>query len=126
MKPVFTQQIKKLLKEAEQNSFTQARRWVFSKTISMKAYIRITSHWINGGHCRTIDIANVEVFESNQRQGYFTRLLSTVEEVAKQNHRAVYIEEIMLPWLYKWLQTRDYQSVPGHPQSLVKLFPLQE
>lgn len=61
----------------------------------MTAYVRITSHYIQGEMLKTIDVANVSVDEEHQGKGIFKDFLKGVEGMAKNYGRTVYVESVL-------------------------------
>ena len=118
---LFKPEIEELVEKAEQHVFGQASKWIKHPYIPLEVYMRATNRYINEEQVKTLEIANVSVWEERRRQGYFTRLLKTVELVAKSTCRIVFIEQLHNEWLYGWLQTHQgYELHPSEDFGLIK------
>lgn len=82
----------------------------------MKVYVRKGRHIISSGKISTtLDVANVEVDEAKQGQGYWTKFIS---EAHKLNPwEATFIELVHNPILFASLMKRGWLPVPNSPKS---------
>jgi len=76
----------------------------------MLVYVRKGTHLISAGLVKTFDVANISVNEEERGKGWFTALLDVLE--ARWNgHHVIYVEQILEPRLYSFLENRGYISV---------------
>lgn len=86
--------------------------WVYTEKFQI--YIRVTKHLINENVFPTIDISNVSVYEEYQRQGIFKAILNTVENLAQQHQKIVYVESIQSEHLEAFLARQGYTFFGSH------------
>lgn len=79
----------------------------------LKIYVRITVHAWEGQLYRTIDLATLDVAESERGKGHLTRWLTSIEDLARNHRRAVYIESVLNPRLAHFLTKRGYRLISG-------------
>lgn len=84
------------------------RRQHFSND-DLAAYLRVTERVLQGEVKPSIDIASIEVTESQQRKGVFSLFLKHIESCADATGRTVYIESILNPDLSAHLKRRGYE-----------------
>ncbi len=84
----------------------------------LRAYIRVTRHYINGVVVPTVDLGNVEADEPGA--GAFSAWFPELEALAQSMNRIVFVESILNRRLEAWLDRRGYQPVRGSiPPSMV-------
>lgn len=109
----------KWLNNKFENNHLHCNEWIYADDGQL--YIRITKRAINGEYVPTIDVSNVEVFEEFQGKGVFKKLLDTIEAIAKQHDRHVFVESILNDMLLDVLPRYGFEEVRGSmPPSFVK------
>lgn len=84
----------------------------------LKAYCRNSNRLIG----RMIDIATVDVSESDQNKGYFRAFLDEAERVAAIHKRGIYIENALNPILHEMLERRGYREAKAAPMCFYKMW----
>lgn len=74
----------------------------------LTVWFRIAGRMMNGAAGITIDIADVEVEESERRKGAFRALVSHVETLAKKHGVSVYVQSIGNEHIITELKRRGY------------------
>ena len=77
------------------------------------AYVRRTTHLIDGQWVKAFTMASVTVDEKQRGQGVFTCLMREIEALAAEEGRAVYVESVLNDRLWSWLLSQEYQPVNG-------------
>jgi GNAT superfamily N-acetyltransferase len=109
----------KWLNEKFSNNKLHCNEWIYAEDGQL--YIRITKHAVNGEFVPTIDVSNVEVFEEFQGKGIFKQLLDTIETIAQQHNRHVFVESVLNDMLLDVLPRYGFKEVRGSmPPSFVK------
>ena len=103
------QQLLQLISTAD--SGWSCRRWISAGPLHV--YIRVTQRFIGGGIVPTIDVASIEVEESQRGRGRSSALFELVERVADRATRIVYVECVLNRRFADWLQRRGYTRLPG-------------
>lgn len=85
------------------------REWLEDRTI--KVYMRKGHHYINGARYKTLDIANVAVVESHQRQGMYSELLELLKIAAQQQGAALYVENVINATQYPLYLRRGFTKL---------------
>lgn len=97
----------------------RSRDWLYATDGQL--YIRITQHAINGEFLPTIDVSNIEVCEDCQGKGIFKQLLDTIETIAQEHNRHVFVESVLNDMLLDVLPRYGFEEVRGSmPPSFVK------
>jgi hypothetical protein len=96
----------------------QRNQWLETDTI--KIYIRKGTHMIDGNLAKTLDIANINIDETERGQGVGTMLIDWLHQ---QNPFPVtHVENIQNPRLYTHLKRLGWLDVAGtEPPSVYKL-----
>lgn len=123
--PTLRRELEQLFYWAESNSFKTSRAWLSPCDYPLEVYIRITERSLpqKGKRTPTIEIANISVAKQQRRKGIFTKFLEEIEQIAKEKHRTVYIEQVLQDWFFEWLQRyKGYFPVNSPDKSLLKEF----
>ena len=93
------------------SSNKRVNQWVHGEEGGV--YLRVTSRCSpNQDMCPVIDVASIEIAEEFQHQGVFKSVLSTVEQLAKQHGRSVFVESVLSEHLLNALPKYGYQQMP--------------
>lgn len=100
--------------ETELKKFLESRGdrdWLYSQELEVyvrKGLRRIPDLGKTGLHT-TLDIANIQVYEEYQRQGYCRRFLDLAEKTCP--FAAVFVENVLTPHLARHLVKRGYEEI---------------
>ena len=89
---------------------------------NMFCYVRKAVRVLGPSFVPTIDVATIEVAEEMRGQGIFTSFLTRVEQTAKTQQRAVFVESVMAPRLANFLLKRGYILDPRNSTTLAPSF----
>ena len=124
MEEYYRHELKMMIYWAETNLMRQCNRWLEARYHPLKVYMRVRDRLDHDGtRIPVLDLASLSVKKEHQRKGHFTAFLELMETIAKENKRAVFVESILEPWLFQWLQEkRGYEVAPHDDRSLIKPF----
>ncbi len=73
---------------------------------------------------KTLDIANIQIEPSWQRQGIFKEFLKNLEEEKLPDIDVIYIENLIEEWFQNWFKRNDWEPIKNHysssPVSFIK------
>jgi len=98
------------------------RGWIKLPEYHIEVYYRKTQRFIQGEKTFTIDLANFNIDENFQGQGFFTRFLEKIEQLADEFNLVVFVESIFNKRLYDFLLKRGYVIANKElPDSLARI-----
>jgi len=91
-------------------------RWFSSPDLlHLNLYMRVSQRYIGKQKRDTLEIATIEVEESQRRKLHFTRLLRIMERFADDMNRVLYVENVMPIFLKtSFLNKTDYIMLDPH------------
>jgi N-acetylglutamate synthase-like GNAT family acetyltransferase len=99
-----------------------ARKWLRADGIEL--YVRLGVRLVPDSALRCLDIANIEIAESKQKQGRFSDLLNRLEhEVPGLGLQAIVVENIIPRHLWDYLYRRGYRPSGQDKTTLYKESP---
>lgn len=107
----FNQQIKKALEQIVNVKSTFNRKWIDINPVSV--YVRKGVRFFNDKKFNTIEIANIDVEESERKKGYFRTICNIAEEIAREKNLCVYHENVIED-LHAFHTQRGYQKIGEH------------
>lgn len=94
------------------NKKPPARAWISADKYHLKAYVRITSRYINKNYVPTIDIASVEVDEEHRSKGNLTAWLHKEifsNKIVKE--RIIFVESVIETRLHNYFINLGFKEV---------------
>jgi GNAT superfamily N-acetyltransferase len=95
------------------------RRWFYGHHIQV--YIRINQRNVYGRFVRTLEVSNVTVDEDARGNGYFTRLLDGLIELANTRGETLFVENVISDIVRGAIIRRGFVDHQGDGANYIKL-----
>ena len=99
-------------------------QWMAEKYI--KVYVRKSNRYIQEVKYEFLDLASVEVCESQRGKGIFSEFFSRFEKQAKKSDRGVYVESILEKRFVNFFSKLGYKFVPNTNMECPTMYKLYE
>ena len=90
------------------------REWCRFDPFFLNAYLRNTQRYRNGELVDSLDVASVEVDESERGKGVVWKFFDSVERATRHHNKLIFVENVLVESFAKALEKRGYEkSITG-------------